>query len=130
VITSKTYDESSDIYSYGIMLWEMVARDVPFGDIKVFPTHLRSLNHTQGDTQFAIVSQLIQKVVRKQERPVIPTGCPPQFAQLIRACWHADPKARPSFPSIVKLLESPQFQQMQSGLVPWVNCTYCAESMQ
>jgi len=114
VITSKKYDESSDIYSFGIMLWELVSRDVPYSEV-------------QGGTPMAIVSQLIQKVVRKQERPAIPTGCPPQLAQLIRACWHTDPKTRPSFPVILRTLESPAFQQIESKLVPWVNCSYCSE---
>ena len=34
VITSKRYDESSDIYSFGIMLWELVSRDVPYADVQ------------------------------------------------------------------------------------------------
>eukprot|EP00698_Gefionella_okellyi_P003005 TRINITY_DN12832_c0_g1_i1.p1 TRINITY_DN12832_c0_g1~~TRINITY_DN12832_c0_g1_i1.p1 ORF type:complete len:296 (+),score=45.90 TRINITY_DN12832_c0_g1_i1:81-968(+) len=114
VITSKKYDESSDVYSFGIMLWELVSRDVPYADV-------------QGGTPMAVVSQLINKVVRRQERPTIPSHCPQPLAQLIRACWHAEPRQRPPFPLILRTLESPQFQQLPQALVPWVNCSYCAE---
>lgn len=38
-------------------------------------------------------------------RPVIPVGCPPGLARLMRACWDASPELRPSFAEIGLLLK-------------------------
>lgn len=42
--------------------------------------------------------QLAAKVSRSVDplRPTIPDGMPPVFAALLRCCWAADPRARPS----------------------------------
>jgi serine/threonine protein kinase len=112
VITSKRYDEAADIYSFGIMLWELISRDVPYADV-------------QGGPPMAVVSQLINKVVRKGERPAVPAGCPEPLAVLVRACWDQNPKARPPFKSVLEQLQG--MRDLPKALVPWVNCSYCQE---
>lgn len=112
VITSKQYNEAADIYSFGIVLWELVSRDVPYADV-------------QGGAPMAVVSQLINKVVRRGERPIIPPTCPPALATLIRSCWHQDPKQRPPFKLILETLTA--MTDLPKTPVPWISCSYCAE---
>uniref|UniRef100_A0A3B3VP68 Mitogen-activated protein kinase kinase kinase 20 n=1 Tax=Poecilia latipinna TaxID=48699 RepID=A0A3B3VP68_9TELE len=86
VIQSLPVSETCDTYSYGVVLWEMLTREVPFKGFEGL--------------------QVAWLVVEKQERLTIPTSCPASFAELMRKCWQADPKERPQFKQVLLTLES------------------------
>ena len=74
------------IYSYGINLWELCTREVPFSGLDPV--------------------QVVAVVVTRDERPPIPADCPTVYAQLICDCWKQDPLQRPSFGQILQRLEA------------------------
>eukprot|EP01117_Protostelium_nocturnum_P008039 TRINITY_DN2863_c0_g1_i1.p1 TRINITY_DN2863_c0_g1~~TRINITY_DN2863_c0_g1_i1.p1 ORF type:complete len:1209 (+),score=435.43 TRINITY_DN2863_c0_g1_i1:443-4069(+) len=80
------YNSKSDIYSLGIVMWEMVTRmvkgayETPFSE---FPN-------------ITFDFQIITESYHNKLRPTIPEGCPPILSTLIQICWHADPDKRPS----------------------------------
>uniref|UniRef100_A0A8C1KEE7 Sterile alpha motif and leucine zipper containing kinase AZK n=1 Tax=Cyprinus carpio TaxID=7962 RepID=A0A8C1KEE7_CYPCA len=78
--------ETCDTYSYGVVLWEMLTREVPFKGFEGL--------------------QVAWLVVEKHERPTIPSSCPASFADLMRCCWIAEPKERPQFKQILSTLET------------------------
>ncbi|XP_015903763.1 mitogen-activated protein kinase kinase kinase 20 isoform X2 [Parasteatoda tepidariorum] len=84
VIQCLPVSESCDVWSYGVVLWELLTHEVPFKGIEGF--------------------QVAWAVVEKEERLTIPKCCPPRFAELMTACWRTDPKERPSFSEILKVL--------------------------
>ncbi|XP_026169089.1 mitogen-activated protein kinase kinase kinase 7-like [Mastacembelus armatus] len=86
VIQSLPVSETCDAYSYGVVLWEMLTREVPFKGFEGL--------------------QVAWLVVEKQERLTIPTSCPASFAELMRKCWQADPKERPQFKQVLATLET------------------------
>ncbi|XP_028328464.1 mitogen-activated protein kinase kinase kinase 20-like [Gouania willdenowi] len=86
VIQSLPVSETCDTYSYGVVLWEMLTREVPFKGFEGL--------------------QVAWLVVEKQERLTIPTSCPASFAELMRKCWQADPKERPQFKQVLVTLEA------------------------
>ncbi|XP_053326470.1 mitogen-activated protein kinase kinase kinase 20 isoform X1 [Spea bombifrons] len=86
VIQSLPVSETCDTYSYGVVLWEMLTREVPFKGLEGL--------------------QVAWLVVEKNERLTIPSSCPRSFAELMRQCWDADSKKRPSFKQIISNLES------------------------
>ncbi|KAM9323162.1 protein kinase Npk [Pholidichthys leucotaenia] len=86
VIQSLPVSETCDTYSYGVVLWEMLTREVPFKGFEGL--------------------QVAWLVVEKQERLTIPTSCPASFAELMRKCWQADPKERPQFKQVLITLET------------------------
>ncbi|XP_077304147.1 mitogen-activated protein kinase kinase kinase 20 isoform X2 [Lithobates pipiens] len=86
VIQSLPVSETCDTYSYGVVLWEMLTREVPFKGLEGL--------------------QVAWLVVEKNERLTIPSSCPRSFAELMRQCWEADAKKRPSFKQIIANLES------------------------
>lgn len=57
----------SDIYSYGMVIWELVTRQLPFGD--------------------AEWGQIVYAVCEHNARPPIPSSFPPPLADMVRACW-------------------------------------------
>lgn len=83
IFAKKNYTEKADVYSYGIILWELFTRKMPFGDIEAFSVPL---------------------IVSKGERPEIPKEVPPEWRKLIKSCWNQKPHLRPSFKKILSKL--------------------------
>lgn len=88
VIQCLPVSESCDVWSYGVVLWELLTHEIPFKGIEGF--------------------QVAWAVVEKEERLTIPKCCPYRFAVLMEECWKTDPKERPSFGYILKILYSMQ----------------------
>ncbi|XP_078118019.1 mitogen-activated protein kinase kinase kinase 20 isoform X2 [Sander vitreus] len=86
VIQSLPVSETCDTFSYGVVLWEMLTREIPFKGLEGL--------------------QVAWLVVEKNERLTIPSGCPSSFAELMRNCWATEPKERPVFKQILSTLES------------------------
>uniref|UniRef100_A0A8C9VXQ6 Protein kinase domain-containing protein n=1 Tax=Scleropages formosus TaxID=113540 RepID=A0A8C9VXQ6_SCLFO len=86
VIQSLPVSETCDTYSYGVVLWEMLTREIPFKGLEGL--------------------QVAWLVVEKHERLTIPSSCPASFAELMRKCWATDPKERPMFKQILMTLET------------------------
>ncbi|XP_040004561.1 mitogen-activated protein kinase kinase kinase 20 isoform X2 [Xiphias gladius] len=86
VIQSLPVSETCDTFSYGVVLWEMLTREIPFKGLEGL--------------------QVAWLVVEKNERLTIPSGCPVSFAELLRNCWATEPKERPWFKQILSTLES------------------------
>nr|UDO46925.1 ser/thr kinase [Pandoravirus massiliensis] len=85
VIRGARYSEKVDVYSFGIVMWEVVTRRRPF-----------------ADRGFADVALAVLDGVR----PAIPSSCPSDLAKLMTACWDADPDARPSMEEVVARLDT------------------------
>jgi serine/threonine protein kinase len=80
----KEYTQQSDIYSYGMILWEIVTGRRPYAKIKV---------------------NLINYIL-ENKREEIPDTVHREYAALITACWDADPAKRPELQAIIHQLET------------------------
>lgn len=76
-----SYTPKVDVYSYGIMLWEMLTHKIPYDG--------------QDPTT------VIKNVFMKNSRSKMPADVLPGIQKLIEDCWERDPKLRPSFKNIV-----------------------------
>eukprot|EP01097_Dermamoeba_algensis_P003207 TRINITY_DN2285_c0_g1_i3.p1 TRINITY_DN2285_c0_g1~~TRINITY_DN2285_c0_g1_i3.p1 ORF type:complete len:147 (+),score=28.89 TRINITY_DN2285_c0_g1_i3:125-565(+) len=84
LIRGEQYTESVDVYSFGIILWEMFTNITPFKGMD-------PLNVCLG-------------VAYQGLRPVIPSNCPLPLSHLITSCWNSAAELRPSFDSILVML--------------------------
>nr|XP_013814657.1 PREDICTED: mitogen-activated protein kinase kinase kinase 9 [Apteryx mantelli mantelli] len=81
VIRSSMFSKGSDVWSYGVLLWELLTGEVPF----------------RGIDGLAVAYGV---AMNKLALP-IPSTCPEPFAKLMEDCWNPDPHSRPSFASIL-----------------------------
>ncbi|KAL7442385.1 hypothetical protein ACHAXM_008382 [Skeletonema potamos] len=86
VLCSEDYAEPADVFSFGIILWEMLTQECPY----------------EGMTPI----QCALAVLNQNYRPEIPAWCPQPFRALIKNCVERDPKARPTFPQILQALDA------------------------
>ncbi|OHT03478.1 TKL family protein kinase [Tritrichomonas foetus] len=84
--TSSSYDSKIDVYSYGIMLWEMLTHETPY-DTKDPKT-------------------IINQVLANDIRPPLPDNMNSNLRDLIEACWDRLPERRPTFDQILKYFET------------------------
>ncbi|XP_075791983.1 dual specificity testis-specific protein kinase 2 [Pelodiscus sinensis] len=84
VLRDEPYNEKADVFSYGIILCEIIAR------IQADPDYLPRTEN------FGLDYDAFQHMVG---------DCPPDFLQLTFNCCNMDPKLRPSFADIVRTLE-------------------------
>jgi mitogen-activated protein kinase kinase kinase 9 len=87
VITSNRYDEKIDTFSFGMLMYEVLARQVPYADT-VPPTN------TDPRMGLTIVKGLRPTVSLVQQ------GCPARTAKLMEACWAQVSEDRPDFTQV------------------------------
>jgi serine/threonine protein kinase len=81
-IRADSYTAKVDVYSYAMILWEMLSRDIPFGNM--------------------VSAQVICQVLIHNKRPQIPPQTPEALVELIKFGWDTDPSVRPDFSAIVE----------------------------
>ena len=79
------YSEKADVYSYGILMWQMARDKVPF----------------KGMSR----ENFTKEVVKGGERPKLDNYWPKNFALLLTDCWNKDQEKRPSFESIINRID-------------------------
>ncbi|KAK3909949.1 Mitogen-activated protein kinase kinase kinase 9 [Frankliniella fusca] len=85
VMRDSCFSKFSDVWSYGVLLWELLTGETPY----------------KGIDALAVVYGV---AINKLTLP-IPKTCPKPWRELMEACWHADPHERPSFEGILSALE-------------------------
>lgn len=86
VFEGSTYTEKCDVFSWGIILWEVIAREQPFRSI---------------ENSYAIMWR-----VHQGTRPPPIEDCPRPISQLMTSCWNQNPTKRPSMQEVVDTMNA------------------------
>ena len=84
VAKNMPYSLSVDAYSFGVLLWQLCALQVPYSGYSC--------------------KMHADLVVGKGYRPTVDTSWPESWCLLMRQCWAADHNTRPSFEHILKVI--------------------------
>ena len=85
IIRNEPCNEKVDIWSFGVCLWELLNGEVPYKNVDS--------------------SAIIWGVGSNSLQLPLPSSCPEGFKLLIKQCWSAKPRNRPSFKHILMHLD-------------------------
>lgn len=90
VLEGVAYNSKIDVYSFGVLLCEIVARALPFAD------------------RYNIESyrDIVEAVLEDGAIPTIPAWCDTSFRPIIMRCLDRDPSRRPTFTEVVRMLRA------------------------
>ncbi|KAL8461866.1 hypothetical protein ACS0TY_033093 [Phlomoides rotata] len=82
--SSNKVSEKVDVFSFGIVLWEILTGEEPYANMHY--------------------GAIIGGIVNNTLRPIIPSYCDPEWSRLMEQCWAPNPAVRPSFTEIASRL--------------------------
>lgn len=97
VLRNEPSDEKCDVYSFGVILWELSTLQQPWGGMNPM--------------------QVVGAVGFQHRRLDIPDNVDPVVADIIKKCWQTDPKLRPTFAEIMAALK-PLQKPITSSMIP------------
>jgi hypothetical protein len=90
VLRGEPFTEKCDVWSFGVVLWELLTRTRPYSDMDV-PVYLLMVNVGNGSLRLP---------------PVAPEEASPGLCQLVEDCLAPAPAERPAFMDVLTLLEA------------------------
>ncbi|GER41016.1 protein kinase family protein [Striga asiatica] len=84
--SSSKVSEKVDVFSFGIVLWEILTGEEPYANMHY--------------------GAIIGGIVNNTLRPPVPSFCDPDWRLLMEQCWAPDPFLRPSFTQIARRLRT------------------------
>lgn len=94
-----TNTAESDVYSFGIILYELYSRRVPY----------------EGEDPAMVLDQIADRKVNK--RPLVPKGCPPKIAEIMQECIDGQPEKRPTFEEIDLRIQRIDSENLEPGQI-------------
>ncbi|GAB2209960.1 hypothetical protein Droror1_Dr00027189 [Drosera rotundifolia] len=82
VLRNESSNETSDVFSFGVILWELVTESIPWNDLNPL--------------------QVVGVVGFMNRRLDIPECVDPLVSALINECWETNPELRPSFEVVLQ----------------------------
>ncbi|XP_024525977.1 uncharacterized protein LOC112344816 [Selaginella moellendorffii] len=89
MLKGQKYSREVDVYSFGITCFQILTGTLPF----------------QDDGKQLVADKLVE-TIEDGNRPDLPTGCPLELVALLNRCWNRNPKDRPTFEHISRMLWS------------------------
>lgn len=93
ILRGEKYTSAADVYSFGVILWEMLTSEIPFKG--------RSIPHITGMVGYY------------KEKLKVPPQCSKGLRKIVNNCMLYEPERRPNFEHIVDFLNQIEEEALQ-----------------
>ncbi len=87
VISGQRYNQKADVYSYGIVMWEIASQSEPWADV---------------EADF-LLNKLLE-LIREGVRPTVASDWPQEYVSVMQQCWSTESAQRPTFVEVARVL--------------------------
>jgi serine/threonine protein kinase len=94
VIRGDKYDERADVFSFGVVMWQVLTRREPYAG--------RNFMNVSLD-------------VLEGKRPQLPADCPAKLRKVMKKCWHAAADRRPTMERVLAFLDQELADKGEDG---------------
>ena len=101
------------MYSFGMILYELVTRTTPFGNIKLADVPPQVSRFTEIQMAKKNNFQVISGV-----RPEIPSDCDPLLRNLMEQCWNGEPSQRPNAADVIDRCQKYDWKNLSKMSLP------------
>ena len=98
VALSQPYFLSADVYSFGILLWEVLSFEKAYGELSV--------------------NEHKEEVIQGDRRPKLSKRWSQLLHNLLDSCWHKDPLQRPPMKQVGKYIQQELSAYSQANRIP------------
>eukprot|EP00045_Choanoeca_perplexa_P014917 m.178541 g.178541 ORF g.178541 m.178541 type:complete len:1090 (+) comp16840_c0_seq1:161-3430(+) len=102
LLQGQCFSTASDVYAFGIFLWECMARQLPYPGIDFDELLPKIRDNTNAKSMI---------------RPVVPADCPAEVAKVMRLCWQDKAQDRPSLDVIVEQLRRMHIRKVGATMI-------------
>ena len=154
ILAGKKYDEKSDVYSFAIVFYEIVSRNLPFTEFREYiqvmtewvdfkcetcgfdsvcqklPTCKFVQVKVQGNREEFKKQSIIKAITNENLRPTVPSSCNSSIIALIQQAWDPLPSKRPPMTAIVSYLKNTtEYINSSFQNPPWSFCYKSSSSL-
>eukprot|EP01046_Picozoa_sp_COSAG06_P030513 COSAG06_NODE_2902_length_6117_cov_3.107843_2_plen_476_part_00 len=113
---------ASDIFSFGLMLWEMVSRSRIYRSFPGFEDDDEAPSITGDDGKKVVDMRMIAQRLANGQRPKQSAGCPAVLHTLMEACWVHEKGDRPSAVDLLGVIGKIRESESEGTLAPPEHC--------
>jgi serine/threonine protein kinase len=92
MLARQRYTKAIDVYSYGIVMWEIASQQLPWADL-------------DRDKSYVDMNKLLQLLL-DGVRPEVASNWPAPYVEMMTRCWATDPHSRPDFKETANTLQA------------------------
>ena len=108
----------SDVFSFGIMLWEMVARDRPYTAFPGFDDDDEAPRAYDDDGKLVVDVKIIAQRLADGQRPAASVSCPEVLHMLMQTCWVHEVDERPTALEVLTIIKKIREKETEGILAP------------
>eukprot|EP01046_Picozoa_sp_COSAG06_P012520 COSAG06_NODE_738_length_12674_cov_107.030934_3_plen_434_part_00 len=108
----------SDVFSFGILLWEMVARARPYTAFPGFDDDDEAPRTYDDDGKLVVDVKIIAQRLADGQRPAASVSCPEVLHMLMQTCWVHEVDERPTAVEVLTIIKKIREQETEGILAP------------